>query len=41
MGGASSVDFDFIKRQLDDLLRELDHERNTTGSVIHQQEKEI
>ena len=42
MGGISSQsDFDHVKRQLDDLQRELDLERQTTGKVIDQQEKEI
>jgi hypothetical protein len=30
-----------VKRQLEDLQRELEREKNTTGAVIEQQEKEI
>jgi uncharacterized membrane-anchored protein YhcB (DUF1043 family) len=30
-----------VKRQLDELQRELEREKNTTGSLIEQQEKEI
>lgn len=37
----SSADTDNVKRQLEELQRELEHERNTTGAVIQQQETEI
>jgi hypothetical protein len=30
-----------VKRQLEELQRELEREKNTTGAVIEQQEKEI
>ena len=30
-----------MKRQLEELQRELEREKNTTGAVIDQQEKEI
>lgn len=40
-GTQSQADVEQVKRQLEDLQRELEREKNTTGAVIEQQEKEI
>jgi hypothetical protein len=37
----SNSDVDHVKRQLEELQRELDQEKSTTGAVIEQQETEI
>jgi hypothetical protein len=34
MGVQSSSDYDHVKRQLEEIQRELERERNTTGSII-------
>lgn len=41
MGAQNQGDVDHVKRQLDEIQRELNRERDTTGRIIDQQDKEI
>ena len=36
MGGSQQSDVEHVRRQLEELQRELDQERNSTGKVIEQ-----